>query len=212
MKSVDGWWVPNHMHSPGNHLRRSAVIDLAVAHLPMSRRRIVAQAGGHLGIWPSALAEYFQHVFTWEPMLENVECLRLNVAPRTNVFITQGCLGDENRLVDMEYCARNTGKHCVARTTKQAYSSAKMERLDDRPELRVLDALFLDVEGFEYNVLVGAKKLVAEHRPLLVLERNGLDRRYGQDGTAVDRFLSANDYVKADTFEEDVIYVQENWK
>jgi len=212
MKKVGDWWVPDHMHSPGNHIRRSEVIPRALAHLPATRRRFAVQAGGHLGIWPRTLATCFEYVFTWEPMLENLACLVRNITPFNNITATQGCLGDRNGFVDMEYCARNTGKHCVARLSKQAHSSARMEKLDDYVQLRVLDALFLDVEGYEYNVLLGAEKLIADCLPLIVLEQNGLDKRYGHSDKDIKRFLDRHNYVKTETFEEDVIYTQESWK
>lgn len=206
MKYVKGWYIPNHMNSPGNHLRRSGVIEHALHYLPREERGACIQAGGHIGIWPSILSNKFNSVYTWEPIEENWECLKANTDCVDNLKATFGCLGEQEKVVRMRYSERNTGKHCVV---PDGELEANMTTIDNL-NLHELSAMFLDVEGYELKVLMGAHSTLHNLRPkLLVLEENGLQARYGIADEAVGNYLKTFGYVEKDRYEEDVIYVLE---
>lgn len=218
MKFVKGWYVPDHMKHAGNHLRRSEIIDLALAYLPRDRHTTVVQAGGHIGIWPVTLAQHFEMVYCWEPIPQNWECLIANCGEIENIYLTQGCLGNNAEIIRMRFSKKNTGKHCVMPSpnagAKDGTHETTIEKLDDFPMLREkpsLDALFLDVEGFELPALMGAHALIHNFKPLLVIEENGLQSRYGIADEAVENYLKSFGYVQAQKHDEDVIYVQEEW-
>jgi len=207
-----GWHVPDHMKHAGNHLRRSEIIDMALAYLPEERRNVIVQAGGHIGIWPVTLSGHFDMVYCWEPMPENWDCLISNCGEIENVYLSQGCLGDRPGLMKMRYSPKNTGKHCIA---KDGTQDTTVEKLDDFKPLRekpMLDALFLDVEGYELKALMGAHSLIHNFKPLLVIEENGLQARYGIADDAVEKYLATFGYVIALKHDEDVVYIQEEWK
>lgn len=207
MKTVNGWHVPDNMNTPGSHLRRSGVITLAVAHLPMDRRRTVIQAGGHIGIWPHTLASIFDLVFTYEPIGANIECLVANCAHVNNVKLTPGCIGDKDGFVEVEFCERNTGKHCVRRGGPK-HADVQMTQLDSefRHSTNV-DALFLDIEGYEWQALMGGERMIDRCHPLIVVEQNGLGSRYGHADNVVTQLLTDWGYQEVEEFEEDVVYV-----
>jgi len=208
MKLVKDWWVPDHMNSAGSHLGRSAVIDVALAYLPAERRRTCIQAGAHIGIWPKLLSAQFEQVYAWEPMQENWDCLIRNLEGVENVLLKNGCLGDTKGKAKMRYSPRNTGKHCIA---PDGTHKTSVERLDDF-WVPNLDALFLDVEGYELRVLLGAHALIHNNLPLLVIEENGLNSRYNISDEAVPAYLKGFNYYPAEHHGEDVIYAQEGWK
>lgn len=211
MKCVDGWWVPDNMKSPGNHLRRSQVIELAVNYLKPEHRRVVVQAGGHIGIWPVTLSDHFEQVLTWEPTPDNIGCLEMNILQKSNITFTPGCLGRESGEVTMHFSERNTGKHCVTKSSGKSTFKARMEPLDSLG-LSVVDAMFLDVEGYEWEVVLGAEQIIAKHHPLLVLEQNGLGNRYGVSDKLLTKLLLKQGYDIVEKFEEDVIYVHRSKK
>lgn len=210
MKQVGDWFVPDHMKTAGNHVRRSAAIEAAMSYLPTDRREIAVQAGGHIGIWPKRLSEYFKYVFTWEPMWENFQCLIPNCGDIPNVFAKQGCLGDTNTTLHMVYSPKNTGKHYV--TQRNTEHETTVERLDDVEKVYRLDALFLDVEGYELSVLKGAQRLISEFKPLILTEQNGLASRFGVKDFEIDGWLMQYGYSRAERWEEDIIYVPEAWR
>lgn len=213
MKKVGEWHVPDHMNSPGNHLRRSGVIEIALGYLPKTRRRVCVQAGGHIGIWPVRLSRYFENIFTWEPTPENWECLKANIQDLDNVLAFHGALGHKNSEEGMLYSPKNTGKHCIVpAATRPASFRTTTERLDEVSTVSDLDALFLDVEGYELYVLHGAMSLLKVYRPLMVIEENHLSRRYGIGDEDILNLLTGMSYKMVKRFEEDVIYIPEEWE
>ena len=69
------------------------------------------------------------------------------------------------------------------------YESVAVRRLDDvveRADVGRLSAIKIDVEGAEANVLRGARSILAQARPAVIFEVNGLTE--GPDGTSCDAF------------------------
>ena len=54
-------------------------------------------------------------------------------------------------------------------------STSKLRRLDDVPEVWAspVSLLKIDTEGYEPEVLEGARKLIEEHKPVIYLEMGG---------------------------------------
>ena len=68
----------------------------------------------------------------------------------------------------------------------------------DEVEVITLDSLGLapgfvklDVEGCELAALIGGEQTIRTHRPVVMLEENGLNRRYGFEDGACQRLLEA---------------------
>ena len=59
----------------------------------------------------------------------------------------------------------------------------------DNLKLKKVDILKIDVEGFEYDVLQGASKLLQEQKPRLILEVHSIELR-----GKCETFLSKLDY------------------
>jgi FkbM family methyltransferase len=128
--------------------------------------------GCHLG---SFLAEVKRlaprgHHLAVEPLPYKAEWLKRKF-PSVDVY--QLALGEEEAIVDFFYQPRHSGFSGLRRhgggeaTTLQV----KCCRLDDIiPPGRPIGLLKIDVEGGEYGVLRGARRVLAESRPLIVFE------------------------------------------
>lgn len=211
MKFSHGWYHHEAMKGLGTYIRRSKVIEVAMKYLPPERRRTVIQAGGHQGVWPVTLAGLFDHVYSWEPIPSNWECLVKNTEKFDNITITQGCLGDELGEVKLEDKSnKNTGASFI---NPRGTVTAKLFRLDDYTFPAPIDAMFLDVEGYELRILLGGHVHLHNYRPaVLVIEENGLQkRRFDIAENAVGNYLKQFGYVFAERWEEDVIYVLEDY-
>jgi len=215
MHLVEGWWQPDHMNGAGSHIRRYGSAIAALKYLSEDRHGLVMTAGAHIGTWVKPLSKIFESVHCWEPMSENMECLIANCGEIENVHITQGCLGKDNDLVHMRYSARNTGKHCVETKKISGTPTTKVEKLDDyffsNKLDKPLDALFLDVEGYELYVLMGAHVLIHNDKPLILCEENACAARYGIAENAVESYLNTFGYRPVERWGEDVIYVPRDW-
>jgi FkbM family methyltransferase len=198
VKLVDGWWVPDVMTSAGSHLGRCAASMAHLQRVPV--RRVAVQAGGHVGTYPRALAEYFGLVYTFEPEAENFRCLCRNLEGLDHVFAARGVLGNVRGRVDLKVHPKNTGRHQVIGTD----GDVPVYRVDDLA-LGCCDALFLDVEGFEVPVLEGARKTLERCRPLVVAEENVRCRDYGRRFGDIEAFLAPFGYRLVDRQGEDIV-------
>lgn len=127
-------------------------------------RRVVVQAGGCAGLWPMALADVFETVYTFEPDALNFGALVHNCGDRPQVYPIRGALG------------AIAGQMGLSRPK----AGAGLWRLDgagavpvlplDAFQLPALDALVLDVEGSELDALIGAARTIHRCRPVIWLE------------------------------------------
>jgi hypothetical protein len=53
------------------------------------------------------------------------------------------------------------------------------------------DFIKLDVEGMEYHALIGAEQTIRTHRPVVMFEGNGCNRRYGVPDGEAGRLLES---------------------
>lgn len=149
--------------------------------------RVCVQAGGHIGLWPRELAEKFARVYTCEPEPANYACLLQNATSERIVPI-QGALGDRPGWVSL---ANHNGKSGMWRVvpgeTVPVYTV-------DAFELPVLDALVLDVEGWELPALRGAERTIARHKPLVWFEAHEHGAKRGGSTTDIIQWVYARGY------------------
>ena len=139
---------------------------------------VVMDCGANQGIYAcafGALVGPHGRVYAFEPQAYAVEALRRNV--RLNGFaqvsVEQTAISNANgtAVLDMSsgpVCAsilKNAGrKKTISVPTLSLASFA------ERVELRRLDLIKMDIEGAEYDALVGASPIIARFKPTIVLE------------------------------------------
>jgi FkbM family methyltransferase len=141
----------------------AAYVAGAIAVLAPARR-VVVQAGGCAGLWPVALAKWFDQVYTFEPEPENYRCLQANIAGHPGITAQPIALGDRHATVGLTRHKPQAGLWRVL-----GAGDIPMAPLDDLIDGPV-DALVLDVEGSEPAAWRGAAQLIAKWRPLLWFE------------------------------------------
>lgn len=200
MKIAAGWHCPDLLSGPGNYLNKNGDAEHALAHC--KRRRTAIQAGGHIGTWPVMLAGLFDQVFTFEPEADNFTALVANLAERTkgNVFPARGILGHRRRPVGLFKSTKSTGQHRVGDGER-----VPSYRIDDLG-LADVDAIFLDVEGFEINALRGAERTLQRCKPVIMAEENRRALNQGFEIGDLERLLSGWGYRKVAAVNEDLIF------
>lgn len=188
------WQMPNN-GSPGAYLRRAQSLHEQVPHA--KNRRAVVQAGGHIGIYPSILAEYFEQVYTFEPDGNNFQCLVANCA-KPNVYVARGLLGEVRGCRELRV-SKNSGGHNVG-----AKGPVPTYRIDDLA-LAKCDAIFLDIEGFEIPALRGAMDTIKRAHPLLVVEENKKLHGKGFQFGDIERLLAPFGYTVIARMGEDLV-------
>lgn len=178
------------------------VDDLNLAIQFCKKKDVVIQAGGNCGIWPKELSSHFKWVYTFEPDADNFVCL-VNNAPEYNIIRTQAVLGDKNIPVGMSIDHTNIGAHCVA-----GVGVIPQIRIDDL-NLPACDFMQLDIEGYEFNALLGAENTIKKYNPVLMLENKGHEKRYGVADGAMQDWLEALGYKLKVKVGRDIILVKE---
>lgn len=139
--------------------------------------RCAIDVGAHIGIWTRMLARDFKMVDAFEPNPDTFACLELNTAHLKHVRRHSIALGAITEFCDIVPHGGNSGCY---RVDPQGMD-VKMNRLDSF-DFKELDLLKIDVEGYEGEVIEGARGLIIAKGPTIVFEDNGLgEKLYGKE-------------------------------
>ena len=128
-------------------------------------RRVAVQAGGWKGAAPALLSDYFDLVYTYEPVISNYECLVRHVWDLINVIPMFGLLSDKRgRGGVYQHTEHNTGDF---RSKEKGDIPRYM--IDDLG-LDACDLIWLDIQGDEYEALNGALRTIDEFSPVIGFE------------------------------------------
>jgi len=114
-----------------------------------------------------AMLDHGCRVFAFEPNPPTLECLRHNCPDAVSYSFG---LGAFKQTVGFVHNTANAGASAVTEMTA-ASSSVKLVALD-RMGLPPPKLIKLDIEGCELRALQGARKTIAAHQPVIVLEIN----------------------------------------
>ncbi len=153
--------------------------------LGIMKNRGVIQAGGHCGVYPLMFTGFFDMVFTFEPNALSFHCL-VNNCQGENIIKMNVALGkNPGRVKSFTVAPNNTGMNQVKDSGDDIYY-VPMIALDSLA-LTDIDLIELDLEGYEYDALLGAKETIERNKPVLIIE-NAADE--------VKQFLSTLGYVE----------------
>ena len=169
-------------------------------------RRVAIDVGAHIGIWSLELSRHFQEVHAFEPVQDNFSCLEQNTHGRP-VVCHKVALGDSDGFCVMELPAKgNSGMWGVA----EGQVPGRIVPLNQIDRYGFVDVglIKIDVEGFEGNVVSGARDTITHSLPVIVFEDNGLGpRRYGADWINPKEVLADLGYKKFRRVNKDEIWV-----
>lgn len=185
MIRIQGLWWPDDVGEQWRHaLRHVRSLEWSLARCP--RRRTTVQAGGNIGLWPRRLAQAFSRVITFEPDAVSRACLERNVP--ANVEVYPDALGAVPGWCGLAH--RSLGSHRIV-----TGESIRMTTIDAL-QLRDLDFLQLDIEGYECHALAGAQETLQRCHPLVQVELRGFTQKYGASEAQLRFILSAYGYVE----------------
>jgi FkbM family methyltransferase len=144
----------------------------------------VLDVGANIGIMSYYMARKTKgKVFAFEPIPGNIHTLkRIKAHFRLfNIKVMETALGNETGEISMvmpvvSFVKKQGLSHVLTEeitTFNEGYKfTAPITRLDDVEELKKhkISAMKMDVENFEYQVFLGAKKLIANDRPVVYCE------------------------------------------
>lgn len=211
MKQVLGIWLPDGDEHFKSQLPAGPVVGgkatyqykkyLAALRCVEVRNHAV-DIGGHVGLWSRVMAMDFQKVTAFEPLAAHRECFARNVEA-ANVTLHPLAVGAAAGTIQIMMPADNTGNSHVGECGEEC----QVIRLDDAG-LDKIDFLKIDVEGFEYEVLIGGESTIKDHRPVVVVEqkRNNAER-YGRGQWDAVKLLKSWGMKEAEVISGDHIMI-----
>lgn len=126
--------------------------------------RTALDVGGHVGLWAFNLGHAFRQVVAFEPVAQHRECFNVNIT-LPNVELIACALGKEEGSVSMWTEPGSSGN-----TQVRGAGDIPMHTLDSF-EFSDVDAIKIDTEGFEENVLRGAIDTLMRCKPTIIVEQ-----------------------------------------
>lgn len=121
--------------------------------------------------------ECSMNVYAFEPQIQNFRLLEDNVRNNNikNVILYNYACGDHNCEIKMPIynCDNLINMGDITPNMdcdNNQFNITKSILLDELNFLSKIDLIKLDVQGWEKKVLIGAKKLLKKHKPLLIVE------------------------------------------
>lgn len=195
MIEVNGWWLP---HKSDHFVKKAKKFlpkegyqtgqrKISLTDLP--NKRVAIDVGAHVGLWSKDLANHFERVIAIEPVTEHLECFRKNVLAE-NVEIIQAAVGETMGTCDLAFYKENSGKtHRIEGTT---YPLITIDSLN----LDIVDYIKIDVEGFEKQVLLGAKETIDRCNPRIVIEIKKMPHLHDNAEFEAQEYLLSIGYSK----------------
>lgn len=140
---------------------------------------VVADIGANIGMTALLFSDLAKHVYAFEPGRSTYAFMQENVAGVKNIEPVNIGMGERSEDQTLTFAKSNRSGGFVSNAIKvdnpgHVTESIRIDTLDnyffDRP-LRP-DFIKMDVEGFEPAVLRGAKALITNKKPTVVLELN----------------------------------------
>lgn len=176
-KLLNGWYVPeddfritrlvqddNDMNTPSYEHRYR---DLILKHIPS--QNIFLDIGANIGIWSLPFIKKFKKVISYEPSKQNIECIKKNIPNKLNLI--EKAAANFNGEADFHQAGKNCGDGKLCREGISRSYSVSVVKLDDE-NWQDVDLIKIDVQGWEYEVLLGATNIITSQNPWIIFEVN----------------------------------------
>ncbi|KUG07531.1 FkbM family methyltransferase [Solirubrum puertoriconensis] len=168
-------WIPQHLYFLGDYEERG--ILFLEQHLRPGH--VVLDVGANMGLYSlvaSKMVGGTGQVYAFEPLPANADLLREHIAINrlSNVQLEQKAVSNVAGLMPLYTPPpNNSGMASLRRYSDELGAPVQVEvvTLDAYAEsLPAVHLIKLDIEGGEYQALLGMQRLLARHKPLLMLE------------------------------------------
>jgi len=177
----------------------------AVAHC--ENLRTAVDVGAHCGMWSMQLRKQFNYVHAFEPVAAHRECFMRNVPnaeqdAMQNVTLHPCALGAHEGRISIVTEPTSSGDSRVG-----GNGDIPMITLDSL-NLKDVDFMKIDCEGYELYVLAGAVDMLHRCRPVVIVEqKKGHAQQYGLRETQAVEWLRERSYEQVREMSGDFIMV-----
>lgn len=130
---------------------------------------VIMDIGAHIGKYTILAAKFGKKVISIEPSKENFEILKLNVQLNNlaNVLLLRIAVGEKNKYAKL-FKLDTSGHYSLnSKKATRIFEKVFCERLSiivRKLNIKTVDLMKIDVEGAEYEVLMGGKSLLRKHK------------------------------------------------
>lgn len=160
------------LYSPTSALMKfdSGLVQKCLDACTRLRSATALDVGAYIGMWTIPLAERFDFVMAFEPIISTYECLVLNTKKYVNVTRRMEAVGDVTSRAVMNNSINGShpfdwrlGPSAVAKTTTVDIVSIDSMLLKDVGFIKV------NTNGSEFRVVRGARATIEKCRPLVLI-------------------------------------------
>ncbi len=174
-----GLHIINRPHEPESHAFLNFVFDQVRAE-----KSFFVDVGANIGIFMVDLARRAKvHVIGFEPSAGCVRAIEQTMAAnrRTNFSVFNSLVGDEEMYLPFDGGSDPQGASVY--NSQETNRRVKQIKLDNVAILNDIKpggvmVLMIDVEGYEPNVLRGARELITKLKPLIIFEYNFVSKQH----------------------------------
>lgn len=209
-----GWHLPDldrhwkkHISEFPKTIYQQESIDESLKYV--ERLGTVIDIGANIGLHTVRFAQIFEQVIAFEPVLINHECLEKNCSAFPNITLHNVGLGkDRDRMI----ISMPTGWDSCGAFSLVDFVNDDRDLISQEINIIPLDDLDLDADlikidaqGFELEILEGAKQTISKNKPVLLLEIES-KKRFG----AFSSLLSSIGYQFVKSARKDRIWVHKD--
>lgn len=191
--------------------RDRALFDEALRHCKGDR--LAVDVGAHRGMWTGFMAAYFDRVIAIEPHEEHLAHLEstaheLAEVHPADIEILQCAVGLDESRGRLASHGDNDGQYHVEHEEHGPLHLYSLDHLAQIYGWYEPDLVKLDIEGLEFDALMGAQLLIETYFPVLVIELEPtLLARYGAEVEDVAVLLTRHNYQHVHTSHRDAVFV-----
>lgn len=150
----------------GDYYERE-ILDYIADKYP--EHEIILDIGANIGNHTTYFAKHlsYDEIIAFEPVLDNFILLRQNVKQFPRVTIRREAVGSERKMVHMTLNRDNMG---AGEITPDGPEIVQQVRVDDLLIRKKVTLMKIDVEWYEREVIAGAKNIMEEDHPLILIE------------------------------------------
>ena len=204
IEKINDFWVPsNDIHiedwKAGKPFTQNKCLNRFLEYLRTTKQHMntVIDVGAWCGTWSKAIEPFAKKVIAFEPDSVHFECLQRNCV--VNCDARMEAVGSELKQISLTEDNFTQAK----RIDKQG--NINMTTLD-KLQIKDVDMIKIDVEGYEMEVLKGAEQTLNSVKYLMI-ELNNNTKKYGSSNLEIESHIASLGYkLLIDQWPDKVFY------
>ena len=209
IEKINGFWVPNndiHVEQwrQGQPFTQNKCLKEFLDWCQSRNKKFntVLDIGAWCGTWSAELAPYCKKIYAIEPDRTHFECLLKNLSSFDNVELLDYAMGDIETRVSL------TDDNFTQARRIYSVGDILMKTVDSF-QFKNVDLIKIDVEGFEMNVLRGAKDTL-KNCNFLMIELNNNSKKYNSSNAEIEKHLEESGFTTLIDKWPDKVFIRNN--